>query len=157
MQCSVPYKETLSKYCPDQAYDPTFPRNRLQNPHSESPLRSLMQCHSQKHSCHGHLLLFSFLLSQIQWHRSPFLFYNFRRFFLQGDDFNSTRLVKTVLWVALLKSLVLKKLKKQQQEPKTNKPPPHLSLLGAIDKSPKDISCSIAHIGRESLLWAQSF
>ena len=49
-------------------------------------------------------------------------------FFLQGDDFNSTRLVKTVLWVALLKSLVLKKLKKQQQEPKTNKPPPPTSL-----------------------------
>lgn len=54
----------------------------------------------------------------------PFYFIIFVDFFLQGNDFNSTCLVKTVLWVALLKSLVLKKLKKQQQEPKTNKPPP---------------------------------
>ena len=87
----------------------------------------------------------------------PVYFIIFVDFFLQGDDFNSTCLVKTVLWVALLKSLVLKKLKKTTTRTKNKQlPPPNLSLLGAIDLSPKDISCSIAHIGRESLLWAQS-
>lgn len=52
----------------------------------------------------------------------------------------------------------LRKKVEKQPEPKTNKSPPTAPPpLGAIDKSPKDISCSIAHIGKESLLGAQSF
>lgn len=60
-------------------------------------------------------------------------------------------------WLMYSRVWFLKKLKNNSKNQKQTSPPLHLPLLGAIDKSPKDISCSIAHIGRESSLWAQSF
>lgn len=66
---------------------------------------------------------------------------------------------ETVLLVDIFKGLVFLKDKKtttrsenKQASPRPRHPPP----LGAIDKSPKDISRPIARVGRGTVLWAQS-
>lgn len=126
MQCSVPYKKTLSKYCPDQAYNPTFPRNRLQNPHSEStslfdavPLTKAFVPRSSAS-------LFPFLLSVTMTQISLFaIFVDF--FFYKADDFNSTCLVKTVLWSCTIEEFGFKKVKNSNRT-KNKQPPPNPSL-----------------------------
>lgn len=86
-------------------------------------------CSATHKSIRATVICFSFPSCSPRYNDTDLPVYNFRRFFfLQGDDFNSTCLVKTVLWVALLKSLVLKKLKKTTTRTKNKQPPPPTSL-----------------------------
>lgn len=123
---------------------------------SESPLCALMQCHFTK----GFVPHISFSFPLSPWYNDTNLPFCFMIFIdiLKGSDFNKTCLVKWSFGLIYLRVWFRKKLKnnksqKQTSPPSPSAPPP----LSAIDKSPKDISCSIAHIGKESLLWAQSF